>query len=196
MKYAEKFVTLKFQRVLYKKRPCLITTINRKNSMNYINFFSLSALVLAMSACGGNSRKAAEETPSDEASFFESQPLASGIYDATYFDIKGKDSRKGAFDGRVIVSVSPDQNAVFVYENGNRTKIKHLMMLDAPFEMSEGVYSSTSKGLPVTLSPDSVDCRIKYVANGDTVTITFGQKARNTYQPLEALRKIQEEVSK
>lgn len=164
--------------------------------MKYTKFLSASALVLAMAACGGNSQKASEETAAEEAGFYENQPLESGMYDASYFDIKGKDSRKGAFDGRVIVSVSPEQSAIFVYENGNRTKIKHLLMLDAPLEKADSLYTSASKGLPVTLASDSTDYKVNYISNSDTVTITFSQKARSAYQPLEALQKIQEEASK
>lgn len=164
--------------------------------MKYTKFLCASALILALSACGGNSQKASEEAAAEEAGFYEAQPLESGIYDATYFDIKGKDSRKGAFDGRVIVSVSPEQSAIFVFENGNRTKIKHLLMLDAPFEKADEGYTSASKGLPVSLASDSSAYKVNYISNSDTVTITFNQKARSTYQPLEALQKIQDEASK
>lgn len=167
--------------------------------MKVLKFLSLSALMLAMVSCGGNSQKAASEEENatvNEEAFYALQPVASGIYDATYFDIKGVNERKGQFDGRVIVSVSPDQSALFVYENGNRTKIKHLLMLDSAFAKTDSVYSSESKGNPVTLTADSANYIVNYVANGDTVTITFNQKARSAYDPLEALRKIQEEASR
>lgn len=164
--------------------------------MKAIKILCLSGLIFALTSCGGNKQSAADEAASREEAFFAEQPLKSGIYDATYFDIKGKDERKGQFDGRVIVSISPEQSALFVYENGNRTKIKHILMLDSPFEKNDSLYTSASKGLPVTLAADSANYIVNYVVYGDSVTITFDQKARSNYQPLEALKKIQEEASK
>lgn len=164
--------------------------------MKALKFLCLSGLAMAMAACGGNSKQAAEEEAANEDAFYEAQPIASGIYDATYFDIKGKDPRKGQFDGRVIASISPEQSAIFVYENGNRTKIKHLLILEAPFEKGDSTYSSTSKGMPVTLATDSTNYMVNYISNNDTVTITFNQKARSSYTPIEALEKIQQEAGK
>jgi len=163
--------------------------------MKTIKILCLSSLILALGSCGNN-KKAAEEAAANEETFYAAQPIESGIYDATYFNIKGNDSRKGAFDGRVIVSISPEQNAMFVYENGNRTKIKHLVMLDAPFEKGDSTYTTASKGAPVSLATDSTNYIVNYINNNDTVTITFNQQARSKYQPLEALKKIQEEASK
>lgn len=164
--------------------------------MKAIKILCLSGLIFALTSCGGNKQSAADEAASKEEAFFAEQPLESGIYDATYFDIKGKNERKGQFDGRVIVSVSPDQSALFVYENGNRTKIKHILMLDSALEKNDSVFTSTSKGLPVTLKADSATYVVNYVVYGDSVAITFNQTPRSTYQPLEALKKIQEEASK
>lgn len=161
--------------------------------MKAIKFLAMSALLLSMAACGGNDKKAAEAEAAEENDFYATQPMASGIYDATYFDIKGKDARKGQFDGRVIASISPEQSAIFVYENGNRTKIKHLVMLDEAFAQNDSVYTAASKSQPVTLSTDSANYVINYIANNDTVNITFNQQPRSTYEPLEALQKIQEE---
>lgn len=92
--------------------------------MKAMKFLGVAALLLAMTACGGNKQKAEEAEAADET-FYASQPIESGIYDATYFNVRGKDARKGQFDGRVIASVSPEQSALYVYENGNRTKIKN-----------------------------------------------------------------------
>lgn len=165
--------------------------------MKAIKLLGISAMLIALASCGGNKQEAAssEETTGEEA-FYATQPIESGIYDATYFNITGKDSRKGQFDGRVIASISPDKSAMFVYENGNRTKIKHLMMLESPFEKTDSVYTSMSKGQPVTLTTDSAGYILCYVNNSDTVAITFDKKARSKYAPLEALKKIQEEASK
>ena len=166
--------------------------------MKTLKFLGLFGLAFMMASCGGNAgkEKAAEAEAANEA-FAAEQPVESGIYDATYFDIKGKDSRKGQFDGRVIYSLSPDQSVVFVYENGNRTKIKHILMLEKGFEKQDSVYVATDKtGIPVTVGNDSTNMYVNYIANSDTVTITFNPKARNTYTPLEALAKIKDEAGK
>ncbi len=166
--------------------------------MKTLKFLGLCGLAFIMASCGGNANKEKEaESESNDEAFYAEQPVESGIYDATYFDIKGKDSRKGQFDGRVIYALSPEQSAVFVYENGNRTKIKHILMLDKGFQKEDSIYVATDKtGIPVTVGNDSTNMYLNYVANSDTVTITFNPKARNTYTPIEALAKIKEEASK
>lgn len=165
--------------------------------MKALKFMGIAGLLLAMASCGGNKQSAADSTAVEEATVMAEQPVESGIYDATYFDIKGKNARKGQFDGRVIYSVAPEQTAILVYENGNRTKIKHIIMLSAPLAKNDTVYTSTdAKGNLVTLSSDSASYTINYVANSDTVSITHNQKVRNTYSALEALEKIHEEAAK
>ncbi|MDE6017415.1 MAG: hypothetical protein K2G85_01220 [Muribaculaceae bacterium] len=166
--------------------------------MKTFKIFGLFGLAIIMASCGGNANKEkeAEAQAADEA-FYAEQPVESGIYDAVYFDIKGKDSRKGQFDGRVIYALSPEQSAVFVYENGNRTKIKNLLMLDKGFQKADSIYTATdAKGNPVTVGNDSTDMYVNYIANSDTIKITFNRKARNTYTPIEALAKIKEEAGK
>ena len=166
--------------------------------MKTFRFLGLFGLAFIMASCGGNSAKEKEaEAQAANEAFLAEQPVESGVYDATYFDIKGKESRKGQFDGRVIYALSPDQNAIFVYENGNRTKIKHILMLDKPFQKQDSVYVAVDKtGIPVTVGNDSTNMVIDYIANGDTVTITFNPKPRNSYTALEALEKIKEQASK
>lgn len=166
--------------------------------MKTLKLLGLCGLAFIMASCSGNSAKNQEaEAQAANETFLAEQPVESGVYDATYFDIKGKESRKGQFDGRVIYSLSPDQNAIFVYENGNRTKIKHILMLDKPFQKQDSVYVAVDKtGIPVTVGNDSTNMVIDYIANGDTVTITFNPKPRNTYTALEALEKIKEQASK
>lgn len=166
--------------------------------MKTFKILGLCGLAFIMASCGGNANKEKEaEAEAANEAFYSEQPVESGMYDATYFDIKGKNSRKGQFDGRVIYALSPDQSAVFVYENGNRTKIKHLLMLDKPFQKEDSVYTATDKtGIPVVVGNDSTNMYVNYIANGDTVTITFNPKARNTYTAIEALSKIKEEASK
>ncbi len=166
--------------------------------MKTLKFLGLCGLAFVMASCGGNASKEKEaEAEANDEAFYAEQPVESGMYDATYFDIKGKDSRKGQFDGRVIYALSPEQSAVFVYENGNRTKIKHILMLDKGFQKEDSIYVATDKtGIPVTVGNDSTNMYLNYVANSDTVTITFNPKARNTYTPIEALAKIKDEASK
>lgn len=166
--------------------------------MKKLKLLGLCGLAFVMASCGGNANKEKEaEAEAANEAFYAEQPVESGMYDATYFDIKGKDSRKGQFDGRVIYALSPDQSAVFVYENGNRTKIKHILMLDKGFQKEDSIYVAVDKtGVPVTVGNDSTNMYINYIANSDTVTITFNPKARTTYTPIEALAKIKDEASK
>ena len=166
--------------------------------MKTLKFFGLCGLAFIMASCGGNSSKDKEaETQDANEAFLADQPVESGMYDATYFNIKGKDTRKGQFDGRVIYAISPEQSAVFVYENGNRTKIKHILVLDKPFQKQDSVYVAMDKtGIPVTVGNDSTNMTIDYITAGDTVTITFNPKARTVYTPMEAMQKITEEAGK
>lgn len=165
--------------------------------MKALKFMGIAGVLLAMTSCGGNKQDSSDSTAVEEAAVMAEQPVESGIYDATYFDIKGKNARKGQFDGRVIYSVAPEQTAILVYENGNRTKIKHIIMLSSPLAKNDTVYTSTdAKGNMVTLSSDSASYTINYVTNSDTVSITHNQKVRNTYSALEALEKIHEEAAK
>lgn len=166
--------------------------------MKALKLFALAGVAFAMASCGGNANKEqAAEAEAEAEAFYAAQPVESGVYDATYFDIKGKDTRKGQFDGRVIYSLSPDQSAIFVYENGNRTKIKHVIMLKVPFEKADSTYIATdAKDLPVVLSSDTTNNYLNYIVNSDTVKITFNQSPRSTYTPLEALEKIHEAAQK
>lgn len=166
--------------------------------MNLLKILALAGVVCSLASCGSSTSKQqeSEEEAASEA-FYASQPVESGIYDATYFDIKGKDPRKGQFDGRVIYSLSPEQSAILVYENGNRTKIKHVVMLKVPFEKGDSTYSATdAKGLPVVVSSDSISNYINYIANNDTVIITFNKEPRSKYTSFEALEKINEQAQK
>lgn len=166
--------------------------------MKALKFIAVAGVVFAMASCGNSaSKEQAAETEAQSEEFYAAQPVESGVYDASYFDIQGKDSRKGQFDGRVIFSLSPDQSAILVYENGNRTKIKHVIMLKVPFEKGDSTWSATdAKGLPVIVSSDSTSNFIDYVANSDTVKITFNKEPRTKYTPFEALEKINELAKK
>ncbi len=165
--------------------------------MKNLKFLGLCGVAFLLASCGGNGNKEKEAEAAANDAFYAEQPVESGIYDATYFNIKGNDPRKGQFDGRIIYALSPEQSAVFVYENGNRTKIKHLLILEQPFQKADSVYTATDKtGKPVVVGNDSTNMYVNYIANNDTVTITFNPTARNTYSAIEALTKIKEEGSK
>ncbi|MDE6697106.1 MAG: hypothetical protein K2K25_09515 [Muribaculaceae bacterium] len=166
--------------------------------MKNLKFLGLYGLAFVMASCGGNASKEKEaESEAANEAFYAEQPVESGMYDATYFNIKGQNPRKGQYDGRVIYALSPEQSAVFVYENGNRTKIKNLLMLEKGFQKTDSVYTATdAKGNPVIVGNDSTNMIINYIAGSDTISITFNPKAKNTYSPIEALAKIKEEASK
>lgn len=165
--------------------------------MKTFKFLGLCGLAFLMASCGGNASKEKEAEAAAAEEFAAAQPVESGIYDAVYFNIKGSDPRKGNFDGRVIYALSPENNAVMVYENGNRTKIKNVLVLTEGFQKGDSTYTATDKlGNPVVVANDSTNMVITYIASGDTVAITFAPQPRNAYTPLEALAKIQEEASK
>ena len=131
--------------------------------MKTTSIFSLFAALLLFVSCGGSKEKAAA-TPVDDDAFYATQPLHSGLYDATSYDIEGTNARKGKFDGRVFFSLSPELSAIYVYENGNRTKIDYKVVLEKPFEKGDsGIYRSVDvMGLPVILAPDSTDYVLKF----------------------------------
>lgn len=167
--------------------------------MKTLKFLALSAIAISMAACSGNNKeKAADAEAAANETFAAQQPLKSGLYDATYFNIKSADEKKkGSFDGRVVFSLSPEQPAFLVYENGNRTKIKHLVLLKGGFEKTDSVYSAMSKDdLPVMLAPDSAGFNITYLQKADTVTISFGATPKTEFTPIEALSKVREEMAK
>ena len=146
-----------------------------------------------ITSCGGNKTSENEESKKiDDAAFYETQPVHSGLYDADYYDITGPNSRKGQFDGRIFFSLSPEMSAIYVFENGNRTKIDNTITLQHPFQKdSLGIYSSLdSKDRPVTIYPDSTMLVLDYQWSGDTCKITFNPKARYEGSALEILEKI------
>lgn len=158
---------------------------------------------LAFTGCSGASKtteaeneETAEKT--DDAAFYETQPLHSGLYDATYYDITGPGARKGSFDGRIYFSLSPATSAMYVFENGNRTKIDNLVVLSHPFEKNDSnVYTTVdSKNNPVTLLTDSTSYCVKYVHAADTMQITFNSKPRHEGTAIEILEKINEQRNK
>lgn len=156
----------------------------------------MGMISLTFTSCGGNAGKSedSEENAAkvDDAVFYETQPVHSGLYDATYYDITGKNPRKGQFDGRVFFSLSPEMSAVYVFENGNRTKIDVMLTLQKPFEKTDsGVYvSHDAKERLVTLRPDSTNYVLDFQHGEDTYNITFDSKPRYEGSALDILEKI------
>lgn len=165
--------------------------------MKTTKFFLFLAAMFIFVACGGNKEKAAP-APVDDDAFYATQPVHSGLYDAFSYDIQGTNARKGKFDGRVFFTLSPEQSAIYVYENGNRTKIDYKVVLEKPFvEGDSGIYRSVDvKGLPVTIVPDSANLVLNFEKPGVKVAIGFDKKPRNTFNALEALEKMNEQIQK
>lgn len=157
--------------------------------------FAIVAILLILGSCGGSKTADQEsEEQNNEAAFLESQPLGSGLYDATYYDITGENSRKGQFDGRVYFAVSPELTAIYVFENGNRTKISYYLAMKKPFEKNdEGTYTGTdSNGGTILLVPDSTSYNLKFDKGENKVDITFNKDPRSTGDYMQILEKINE----
>ena len=154
----------------------------------------LVATLMGLNSCGSKTSTNNEESQTqvlDAADFYATQPLESGLYDADYYDIVGKNPRKGRFDGRIYFALSPDLSAFNVFENGNRTKIDYTVVLEKPFERNDsGVYCSVDKkNNPVCLTPDST-YTIKFIHFNDTVCIGFNPKPRHVGTAVEIMEKI------
>ena len=154
--------------------------------------------MLLLNSCGGAKKSSDEETTkAEEEAFLANQPVESGLYDADYYDIVGKNAKKGRFDGRIYFGLTPKTSAINVFENGNRTKIDYLLVLQKPFEKNDsGVYCAVDmKDQPVTVTTDSV-YSLRFIHFSDTVRIDFNPKARHTAPGLEILNKINERREK
>ena len=176
----------------------------KKRAENKFGILTLGVLfmmafgMMALNSCGSNAKteETAKEEVDDEA-FYKTQPVESGLYDADYYDIVGKNSRKGKFDGRIYFSLSPKTSAINVFENGNRTKIDYLVVLQKPFEKNDsGVYCTVDmKDNPVCVVPDSTYC-LKFIHSNDTVSIAFSPTPRHTGSAIQILEKINERRGK
>lgn len=145
-----------------------------------------------LTSCGGNSKQAAADSTANAAEFAESQPLESGQYDVTRYEITGENARKGNFDGRLLIALSPEQSALYVYENGNRAKIDYLVVLSKPFEKTDSVYTTTdTKGKAVTMLPDSVGYKLTFEKSNDTISVEVNKTPKFTDNALTILEKIQ-----
>ena len=169
----------------------------KKNSLNVLSsplagFALLFVLLITFNSCGGNASKTEEAANVDDEAFYATQPLHSGLYDADYYDITGTNARKGKFDGRIYFSLSPETNAFYVFENGNRTKIDFTVSLKKPFEKNDsGVYCSLdSKDRPVTINTDSTTYFLSFQRTGEDIKIGFSPKPRHQGTALEILERM------
>lgn len=167
------------------------------DTMKNLKTILFMLLVLVMASCGGNSGKKAEAAVDDDA-FYATQPVKSGLYNAVDYDIAGgKNPRKGHFDGRVMFALSPAQSGIYVYENGNRTKIDYRIMLNAPFEKRDSVYVATSSdNTPVTISTDSTVYKLSFKKGSEDVTIGFDSKPTSVASAHEMWERISTALNK
>ncbi|MBD5299635.1 MAG: hypothetical protein HDS22_06680 [Bacteroides sp.] len=167
--------------------------------MKTSKLFAAAALLL-LASCGGNNSKeaTAEATQVAETAFIETQPVPSGQYRAVSYDITGKNPRKGKFDGRLLISLSPDQSGMYVYENGNRAKIDYKVVLKAPFEKGDsGVYKTVDvNDLPVTIAPDSTDYVLAFKKGETDIKIGFESEPMSTGTALEMMERISAMIQK
>lgn len=178
--------------------------MNRKThntlTLILVGVIAITASMVTLTSCGGNSSKSQEkELKVDDAAFYATQPLHSGLYDAEYYDITGGNNpRKGMFDGRIYFSLSPETSAFYVFENGNRTKIDYTVVLQKPFEKTDsGTYVSIdSKNRPVSIAPDSTYLLLDFMHGSSDVKITFNSKPRHEGSAIEILEKINAQKNK
>ena len=157
--------------------------------MKKIVLMAALGAIVTFGSCTSKEAKVQEA----EADFEKSQPLQNGTYDATQYEITGENARKGMFDGRMLVSLSQDVSAIYVYENGNRAKIDYLIMLDKAFEKTDsGTYNAIDKkGKTVILRKDSV-YSLAFEKNDSKIKIDFDSVPRSTATAMEMLEKINE----
>lgn len=168
-------------------------------SFHFLGGIVMMAFVsLSLYSCGGGAAKSAEENKVDDDNFYSTQPLHSGLYDADYYDITGTNARKGHFDGRIYFSLSPETSALYVFENGNRTKIDYIVPLSSPFEKGDsGKYNSVDlKDNPVVLNTDSTVYSVDFQKGTDNFKIYFSPKPRHTGSAVEILEKMNAQKNK
>lgn len=176
-----------------------------KKSVNKIPFFIggitlfMFLCMISFSSCSGNSTKSEETAKEvDDEAFYATQPVHSGLYDADFYDITGANARRGRFDGRVYISLSPKMSGLYVFENGNRTKIDYIVGLKKPFEKGgNGIYSTIdNKDKPVTIDTDSTTYLLTFQHFNDTIQIGFNPKPRHTGTAIEILEKMNAQKNK
>lgn len=173
--------------------------IYQKLTLSFGFTFIATLFLIGLSSCGSSSTKSEDQKGNvDDAEFYATQPVHSGLYDADYYDITGTNARKGRFDGRIYFSLSPETSAFYLYENGNRTKIDNTVTLKRPFEKGDsGVYFTVdTKDRPVTISTDSTMYILDFQRSGEEFKITFNPKPRHEGSALEILEKMAAQKNK
>lgn len=168
-------------------------------SATILSLSLFTGVFFSLTSCGGNSSDSSKtESKVDDDAFYATQPVHSGLYDADYYDITGTNPRKGRFDGRIYFTLSPEMSALYVFENGNRTKIDHVVALQKPFEKNDsGLYVTTDlKNNPVTVNTDSTMYVVDFQNGTDNYKITFNPKPRHTGTAYEILEKINAQKKK
>ena len=158
----------------------------------------VAVALLSVTACGQRESSEKESSPATEAgTAISRQPVESGEYIADSYDITGKNKRSGKFDGRVLVSLSPEKSALYIYENGNRAKIDYKVVLKTPFEKGDCIYTATdSKGNAVTLRTDSTVYTLAFDKNDTHVSINFDSNPKYTGSPVEMLERMTKIIGK
>lgn len=157
--------------------------------------FAMASMAI-LSSCSGSNKESGADSAANVAEFSENQPLQSGQYNVTHYDITGDNARKGNFDGRMLIALSPEQSALYVYENGNRAKIDYMVVLSKPFEKSDSAYTTTdTKGKTVSMVPDSVGYKLTFEKNKSTVMLEVDKTPNFTDTALSILEKIQQQKS-
>lgn len=159
-------------------------------------FIAGLAIATALSSCSGNGKNEKKAEVSEE-DFYATQPCVSGQYEASYFEIKGKNSRKGPFDGRIMMALDPESCGIYVYENGNRVKINYRLVADKPFEkQADGVFLTADKsGNPISVTNDSTSNILSFVNKGDTVAITYNPVPASTATAAEMWQRISNAIN-
>lgn len=165
--------------------------------MKLYSIFATAVMTLLFVACSGTAKEQKEAAPVDDAAFYSTQPLKSGQYRAVRYDIEGEKGRKGMFDGRILVSLSPDQSGMYVFENGNRAKIDYKIVLKKPFEKGDsGVYRTVDvNDRPITIQTDSLYV-LSFEKNKHKIDITFEPSPMNTGSALEIMERISAQIQK
>lgn len=161
-----------------------------------ISVILASAALMIFAACSGGAKESKAEKAVDDDAFYATQPVKSGQYRAVSYDIAGDNARKGKFDGRVLISLSPEQSGMYVFENGNRAKIDYKLVLKQPFEKGDsGVYRTVDvNDLPVTISTDSTVYTLSFEKNKHQVKIGFESQPMNVFTALEAMERISKQL--
>lgn len=141
-------------------------------------------------SCGGKKETGGEAQ--EVSTFYADQPVESGIYIANRYDISGENARKGRFDGRVYFSLAPDHSAIYVCENGNRTKISYYLKLEQPFAPADSgrFAAKDSKGAPVIVTPTDSVYTLSFDRDDTKVVIDFDKTPKTTGTPVDILEQI------